>query len=77
VQGFVTSNQNSHGVLPPGFFATPLPTGFSGMSANSFNILTPNGYQLYALKGVADSNFGVLSEKANPRYVQFGMKIFF
>src|SRR5271157_3953374 len=77
VQGYVTSNQNSKGVLPPGFFATPLPTGFAQMSANNFNILTFNGYQLYALKNVADSNFGVLSQKANPRYVQFGLKIFF
>jgi hypothetical protein len=77
VQAFVTSAQNSHGVLPPSFFTTPLPTGFSAMSANSFNILTAEGYKLYALKNVADSGFGVLSEKANPRYIQFGVKIYF
>jgi hypothetical protein len=77
VQSFVTSNQNSHGVLPPNFFTTPLPTGFASMSANSFNILTQDGYKLYALKNVADSGFGVLSEKANPRYIQFGVKVYF
>jgi hypothetical protein len=77
VQSFVTSNQNAKGVLPPSFFSVQLPQGFAGMSSNNFNILTVNGYQLYALKNVADANFGVLSQKANPRYVQFGMKIFF
>jgi hypothetical protein len=76
VQGFVTSSQTK-GVLPANFFTVPLPQGFAGMSANTFNILTPDGYKLYALKNVADSGFGVLSEKANPRYVQFGVKIFF
>jgi len=77
VQAFVTGAQNSKGVLPASFFSVPLPQGFSAMSANNFNILSPDGYKLYALKNVADSNFGVLSQKANPRYVQFGLKIFF
>ena len=77
VQGFVTSAQSSKGVLPANFFNVPLPAGFTSTSANNFNILTPDGYKLYALRNAADTGFGVLSEKANPRYIQFGLKLSF
>ncbi len=77
VQSFVTGARNAKGALPADFFTVPLPTGFSSAQANSFNILTPGGYKLYALKNVYDGNFGALSVKSSPRYIQFGLKIYF
>jgi hypothetical protein len=63
--------------LPPDFFHTLLPQGFATRNANSFDITTLEGFKLYRLRQTYDPNFGTLFAVPNPRYIQFGLRIFF
>ena len=68
------------GVLPLNFYNIQVPEGFATTNPNSFDITTLQGYKLYRLKnayGANGSGFGQLRELGNPRYVQFGLKIYF
>jgi hypothetical protein len=71
------SRTSPNGPLPLDFFHLPLPQGFATRTANSFDITTPEGFKLYRLRQVYDTNFGVLRALPNPRYIQFGIRIFF
>jgi hypothetical protein len=77
INGTIAAQKLSSGSLPTNFYAVRLPTGFSQMNANGFDITTLNGYKLYQLRNSYDPNFGVLSSKGAARYVQFGLKIYF
>ena len=77
VQAFVTGNRNAQGALPANFFAISLPQGSALANANSYNILTLNGYKQYTLASANGTGFGDLGIKSASRYVQFGLKIYF
>jgi len=66
--------------LPLDFFHVPLPQGFATRDPLSFDIRTLDGYKLYRLRQTYDTNFGTLVSSttfSQPRYVQFGIRIFF
>lgn len=68
------------GNLPADFFHVMLPQGFATRDPLSFNITTLEGYKLYRLRQTYDANFGTLTGNfsgQNPRYIQFGLRIFF
>jgi hypothetical protein len=69
--------QKVNGVLPANFFTTPLPNNFYGTPANSFNIATTQGYKLYQLRTAYSTSFGDLYNNNTPRFIQFGVKLFF
>jgi hypothetical protein len=68
------------GPLPNDFFHVALPQGFASRLADSFDIRTLEGFKLYRIRQTYDTNFGTLTgtdSSQNPRYVQFGIRIFF
>jgi hypothetical protein len=78
VQSLVTGNRIGTGNLPADFFSIPVPTGFTQMPLNSFDIRTLNGYKLYRLSQAWDKNFGTLSVNlAQPRKIQYSIKFIF
>lgn len=71
---------STSGALPLDFFHVPLPQGFATKDALSFDLTNLSGYKLYRLRQTYDTNFGTLTgghPSTNPRYVQFGIRIFF
>ena len=78
VQGFVTGNRLPSGALPLDYFANvPLTEGFSTTNANAFDISNLPGYKLYRLRRAYATSWGTLRELGLPRYIQFGLKIYF
>ncbi len=65
------------GPLPLNFFSIRIPEGFATRNPNSFDIRTLEGIKLYRLRQAYDTNFGTLFAVNNPRYIQFGLRIFF
>jgi hypothetical protein len=68
------------GNLPDSFFHVQLPQGFATTNPLAFNITTLEGYKLYRIRQTYDTNFGSLTgsrPETSPRYVQFGLRIFF
>ncbi len=68
------------GGLPLDFFHVQLPPGFATTNPLAFDIRTLDAYKLYRIRQTYDTNFGTLtgnSSATNPRYVQFGIRIFF
>ena len=65
------------GALPLNFFSVSLPEGFSRIDANTFDVRTPEGFKLYRLRQAHDINWGTLFPVNNPRYIQFGIRLFF
>jgi hypothetical protein len=81
IRGNVNATRASGtGPLPNEFFHVPLPQGFASKLADTFDIRTLDGYKLYRIRQTYDTNFGTLTgnhPSTNPRYVQFGIRIFF
>jgi len=77
IVNMVNAQKNAAGVLPANFFTIPLPANFYGRAPNSFDITTLNGYKLYQLRTAYATNFGTLYNSNTPRYVQFGVKLYF
>ena len=67
----------ANGSLPLNFFHVPLPEGFGTTLPNNFDISTLQGLRLYRLRQNYDTGFGQLREIGTPRYIQFGLRIFF
>ena len=68
------------GGLPLDFFHIRLPEGFSTRDRLSYDIRTLEGFKLYRIRGNYDPNFGTLTgsrPETSPRYIQFGIRIFF
>ena len=65
------------GALPLNFFSVQVPQGFASRNANSFDIRTLSGLKLYRSRQAYDTNFGTLFAQNNPRYIQFGIRLFF
>ena len=77
IRAMVNAVRLPSNALPLDFFHVGIPQGFATTNLNSFNITTLDGFKLYRLRQVYDTNFGTLREIAQPRYIQFGIKIFF
>jgi len=56
-----------------------IPQGFATTNPNSFDITTLSGLKLYRLRQSLDTNFGTLAASTpyQPRYIQFGLKLYF
>jgi hypothetical protein len=65
------------GALPLDFFHVQLPQGFATRDFRSFDIRTLEQFKLYRIRQTYDANFGTLFAVNNPRYIQFGLRIFF
>ena len=68
--------QKINNVLPANFYTIPLPKNFFGTGANAYDITTLNGYKYYQLRTVYVAGFGDLYNNNTPRYVQFGVKLY-
>jgi hypothetical protein len=69
------------GGLPLDFFHIQLPQGFATTSPLAYDITTLQGFKLYRLRQTYQESFGSLfaipSGTGGPRYLQFGIRIFF
>jgi len=68
------------GGLPLDFYHIQLPTGFATRDPLSFDIRNLNNYKLYRIRQTYDANFGTLvgnTPNTLPRYIQFGVRLFF
>ncbi len=63
--------------LPVDFFHVNIPQGFATRAATSFDLTSLEGFKLYRLRQTYDPNFGTLFAVNNPRYIQFGIKLYF
>jgi len=77
INAMVNAQKTAAGALPSNFFAVPLPADFSGKAANSYDITTIQGYKYFRLRQAYATNFGTLYQSTQPRYIQFGVKVFF
>jgi len=79
VNALLASSRLPSGAIPLDFFRIQVPEGFATKTANSFDITTLQGLKLYRLRQTYDANFGslVASPPYQPRYIQFGLKIYF
>ncbi len=78
IQNLVINSRLPSGAIPLDFFANlRLPQGFATSDANSFDISSLQGFKLYRLRRAYQTGFGTLRELGLPRYIQFGVKIYF
>ncbi len=73
----VNAQKGPSGALPANFFTVPLAANFYGTNPNSFDIRTLQGYKQYQLRNAYATNFGTLYNNSVPRYLQFGVKLYF
>src|SRR5262249_43145397 len=78
INTMVNSQRNSLSVLPNDFFRVQLPENFYGKPATSYDITTLQGFKYFRLRNAYVNNFGTLySSQGQPRYIQFGVKVYF
>ena len=79
VNNLIASSRLSTGGLPLDFFRVSIPEGFATTNPNAFDITTLSGLKLYRLRQSYDANFGTLGAFTPylPRYIQFGLRLFF
>ncbi len=77
IVSMVNGQKTASGALPANFFTVPLGSNFYGKSPNNFDITTLQGYKLYQLRSAYATNFGTLYNNSAPRYLQFGVKLYF
>jgi hypothetical protein len=65
------------GALPAAFYTVPLPANFYGTNANAYDITTLSGYKNYQLRQAYSTSFGTLYNNSQPRFIQFGVKLYF
>lgn len=75
----VAGSRLPSGVLPVNFFSVKLPPNFFAATANSFDITNVDGFKLYRLRQAYNNAFGQVYSYpiSQPRYLQFGLKIYF
>ncbi len=76
IVNMVNAQKTTQGALPANFYTLPLPANFYGKAANSYDITTLQGYKYYQLRTAYSTNFGTLYNNNTPRYVQFGLKLY-
>jgi hypothetical protein len=67
----------ANGALPLDFFRVPLPQNFYGPAATAYDITNIDGYKLFRLRQQWNTSGGDLYQSGLPRFIQFGVKIFF
>jgi len=77
IVAMVNAQKTAAGALPANFFSVPLPANFYGVNANAYDLTTLQGYKNYQLRQAYATNFGTLYNSNTPRYVQFGVKLYF
>lgn len=77
IRNNVNATRLPSGALPLDFFHARIPEGFATTPATAFDIRTLEGFRLFRLRQTYDPNFGTLREVQIPRYIQFGIRIFF
>jgi hypothetical protein len=77
IQQFIIGSRTSTGALPLDFYHVQLPQGFATTAATAIDITTLSGYKQYRLRQTYSTGFGQLRELGLPRYIQFGIKIYF
>jgi hypothetical protein len=77
IRAMVNAVRLPSNALPLDFFHVGIPEGFATTNPNSFDIRRLAGFKLYRLRQAYDTNFGTLREVQQPRYIQFGIRIFF
>jgi len=74
----ITNTTACTGLLPPAYFSIAVPTGFTQIPLNNFDITTLDGFKQYRLSQVWSKNFGTLSTNLTfPRRVQYSIKFIF
>ncbi|MBZ5581789.1 MAG: carboxypeptidase-like regulatory domain-containing protein [Acidobacteriia bacterium] len=73
----VNQFRSPRGALPADFFTVPLPANFYGNPATSYDITNVDGYRLYMLRTAYNQGFGDLYNNNQPRFIQFGVKVYF
>jgi hypothetical protein len=76
IVNMVNAQKTPSGALPANFFTIPLPSNFYGKAATSYDITTLQGYKYYQLRNAYATNFGTLYNNNTPRYIQFGIKLY-
>lgn len=73
------TNARVNGALPLDFFRVRIPEGFATTNPNAFDITNLEGLKLFRLRQSYDTAFGVLGANTPyaPRYIQFGIRVFF
>ncbi len=66
-----------NGVLPANFFSIPVPKNFYGTPASAYDITSISGYKLFRSRQAYQTGFGDLHQSGQPRYIQFGLKLYF
>ena len=77
VNNLIINSRLPSGAIPLDFFSIPIPQGFATRVPESFDITTLEGLKHYRLRQAYDANFGTLFAVNNPRYIQFGIRVFF
>jgi len=77
IVAMINAQRQSSGALPTNFWTIPLTKGFATKDANNFDIRDLTGFKLYRLRQTYNTGFGQLRELQLPRYLQFGIRIFF
>ena len=77
VVSMVNAQRTGSGALPANFFTVPLAPNFWAKNPNSFDITNLNGYKQYQLRTSYVTNYGTLYNNGSPRYLQFGVKLYF
>ena len=78
VQNHIVGKRLTTGALPLDYYANvKVPQGFATTEANKFDITTLEGFKLYRARRAYTQGFGTLRELQLPRYLQFGLKIYF
>jgi len=78
VNSLIINSRLPSGALPLDYFHIPIPEGFATTNPNAFDITTLQGVKLFRLRQAYDTNFGTLNAAfSQPRYIQFGLRIFF
>jgi hypothetical protein len=75
-----TTRPGGTGALPLAFYHVLLPQGFATKDPLSYDIRNLEQFKLYRIRLNYDTNFGTLTggrPETSPRYVQFGIRIFF
>ena len=77
VVNMINAQKSASGGLPAAFYTLPLPSNFYGTNANAYDITTVNGYKYYQLRQAYSTGFGTLYNNSQPRFIQFGLKLYF
>jgi hypothetical protein len=77
INALLNSQKNTAGVLPTNFFSTPVPSDFWKLQPGNFDITTVQGLKLFRLRQAYNNSFGDLYNAGQPRFIQFGVKLYF